>query len=111
MESVRLYFDPIRHLAQWLLKQRHTKDTTTAEEQPLPPLAARYLLELFLPKQAHELLIGDLEEEFRSTVYPKYGRRLAQIWFWTQSLHIISEIRWTLYVKVISNFLRRLTRG
>jgi hypothetical protein len=51
------------------------------EDSAGPPRQAIFLL-LLLPKKNREHLIGDLEEEFRTIVFPRYGRSLAIVWYW-----------------------------
>lgn len=79
-----------------------------SQKESAPPLAASYLLELFLPKRQRESLIKDLEEEFRNRILPKYGRKAAQIWFWKQA---IGEIGPIFYLRVFAVFLRRVIGG
>jgi hypothetical protein len=33
---------------------------------------------------------GDLEEEFTTSILPKYGARRACFWFWTQTVRTIA---------------------
>jgi hypothetical protein len=56
-----------------------------------PPRSAHFLL-LLIPKRNREHLIGDLEEEFRTIVLPKYGERAA--WFWYQVAISFSPLLW-----------------
>ena len=50
-----------------------------------PPLAARFLLRLFVPKRDRQAFIGDLLEEYTEDVLPEFGRFRADLWFWKQS--------------------------
>jgi hypothetical protein len=79
-----------------------------AQAKIASPIAASYLLELFLPKKQRESLIGDLEEEFESKILPKYGRRAAQIWFWKQA---IGELGPGLYLRLFTTLIRRVIGG
>ncbi len=51
---------------------------------PGVPREAEMLLHLFLPRSMREYAIGDLEEEFRTIVLPKFGPRFARRWYWLQ---------------------------
>jgi putative ABC transport system permease protein len=45
---------------------------------------------LFLPSEDAEVIAGDLEETFRTTVAPGSGIRAARFWYWRQTLSIIA---------------------
>ena len=47
-----------------------------------PPEAAEYLLYLFLPREDRVAMFGDLEEEYRKELLPKFGVRGAQFLYW-----------------------------
>jgi hypothetical protein len=51
-------------------------------EEDTPPEAAEYLLYLFLSREDREAMFGDLEEEYRTELLPKFGVRGAQFWYW-----------------------------
>jgi hypothetical protein len=48
---------------------------------PAPPDWGLYCL-LLIPKRNREHLVGDLEEEFRTVILPRYGPRKAACWYW-----------------------------
>jgi transcriptional regulator with XRE-family HTH domain len=79
--------------------------STPREREVSVPLAASYLLDLFLPKKHREGLVGDLEEEFRTKIEPRYGRKAACFWFWKQ---VISEVGPGLYLRMVTNLVRRM---
>lgn len=56
------------------------------------PKTAEKLLYIILPKSAREHLPGDLEEEYRTTILPKFGLRYAKIWYWKQVVGSIGPI-------------------
>jgi hypothetical protein len=58
-----------------------------------PPRSAYFLL-LLIPKRNREHLIGDLEEEYRTIVLPKYGERAAWFWYWWQVGISFSPLLW-----------------
>jgi hypothetical protein len=62
------------------------------DERLRPPLTGEKFMYLFLPKKDREALLGDLEEEYRSIILPKFGPRFARIWYWKQVLTSILPI-------------------
>ncbi len=56
------------------------------------PKSAEKLLYFILPKSAREHLPGDLEEEYRTKILPKFGPRYAKIWYWKQAVGSIGPI-------------------
>ena len=58
-----------------------------------PPAGAQYLL-LLLPKKYREALLGDLEEEYRTVVLPRYGSFWAKVYYWVQVLWSFLSILW-----------------
>jgi len=51
-----------------------------------PPRTAEFLLRLLLPAHQRQHAIGDLVEEYRVHVLPKFGRARASLWFWYQAI-------------------------
>ena len=61
---------------------RVLSDVVTLHDRRLRhPVWAEYILYLFLPKSDRESIPGDLIEEFRSKIVPKFGPTAARIWF------------------------------
>lgn len=60
-----------------------------AEEND-PPNRAEMLLHFGLPKRDRECMIGDLEEEYRSVILPKYGAGVAARWYWWQAVRSVA---------------------
>lgn len=58
---------------------RNTKSYTAVS-----PKGAQYFISLFLSRDKRENILGDLEEEFLTEIYPKYGAKRAWFWYWTQ---------------------------
>lgn len=54
-----------------------------------PPKRTAMLLHFCLPKRDRECMIGDLEEEYRTVILPKYGTRVAVRWYWWQALRSV----------------------
>jgi hypothetical protein len=91
------------------------KPSSKMRERPLPqvceqdpPRAGSYLLDLFLPKKHREAIVGDLEEEFRSRITPKYGRKAAICWFWIQ---VCREVVPASYLRIVPGIIRRFIGG
>lgn len=53
---------------------------------PSPPTAARWWLRFVLRKASHEVIAGDLEEEFATEIVPRLGTTKARRWFWRQAI-------------------------
>jgi len=51
-----------------------------------PPLAARWILRLALPRAEREFFLGDLEEDFFERVLRERDARAARSWYWRQAL-------------------------
>ena len=60
-----------------------------AGEENAPPKRAEMLLHFCLPKCDRECMIGDLEEEYRTVILPKYGPRVAARWYWWQAVRSV----------------------
>jgi len=76
--------------------KRHVKcDAITAEV----PSSARLLL-LLIPRKVRENLVGDLEEEFLTSVLPNYGLTLARKWYWQQVITSLCPIVWEQFKRV-----------
>lgn len=60
-----------------------------AARQSGSPALARKLLNLFIPADLRDVIIGDLEEEFHLRLLPRYGRWLAGGWYWRQTLQTL----------------------
>lgn len=59
-----------------------------------PPARANYLLFL-APRKYREHLIGDLEEEYRTVVLPRFGIKKARFWYWWQVIQSLLPILWS----------------
>jgi transcriptional regulator with XRE-family HTH domain len=70
-----------------------------------PPIAGCYLLDLVLPRKHRENLVGDIEEDYRANILPRYGRTAASIWFWKQ---VVIEIVPGLYLRIVTSFVKHL---
>src|SRR3546814_2010143 len=68
----------------------HARPEPTVEHVSAPPQRAELVLRFALPKDQREYLIGDLEEEFRSEMVPKFGYRIAARWYWVQVLKAVA---------------------
>jgi hypothetical protein len=63
---------------------------------------SEYLLYLVLPTEERDSVPGDLIEEYRTTILPKFGIRLARIWFMKQVLSSIWPFLKRRIIKLIS---------
>jgi hypothetical protein len=54
-----------------------------------PPRAGEFLLYFFLPRKDRRTIPGDLCEEYFTIMVPKFGERVARIWYWKQVLSSI----------------------
>ena len=68
------------------LIQKQTSVESARSPQCDPPGYAERLMYLVLPAEQRECVPGDLEEEFRTIVVPKFGLKYARIWHWWQSI-------------------------
>ncbi len=70
-----------------------------------PPRAGEMLLFLVLPDRERRHALGDLEEEFREFVVPRFGKAYATGWYWGQVVSSIFDrtiarlLRW-----IVANF-------
>lgn len=55
----------------------------------VPPKGAEFVLYLLLSKEDRESIPGDLQEEFIEVILPRFGRRRASVWYWTQVVRSI----------------------
>jgi len=69
------------------------------------PVVGCYLLDLLLPRKHRESLVGDIEQDFRTNILPRYGRTAASVWFWKQ---VVIEIVPGLYLRIAAGFVKRL---
>ncbi len=56
-----------------------------------PPRSAEFLLYIFLSKK-DRVALGDLEEDYRTEVLPKFGSRRAKLWYWSQVMRSIAPM-------------------
>lgn len=70
----------IRHLWFWLEAKVLRMELNTAE----------FFLYITLPRRQREPIVGDLDEDFTANVLPRFGPRLAGIWYWYKALLCIS---------------------
>lgn len=79
----RLSVDALRSeqslLASYIVASHHGHNVAVQ-----PPMWGERLLYLFLPKDQREYMPGDLAEEFRTLILPKYGTRYVRVWYWKQ---------------------------
>lgn len=76
-------------------------EETQEAQKEVPPRLAHFAL-LLIPKRNREHLVGDLEEEFRTTVLPHHGRVLARCWYFEQVMLAIGFYLWPTIKKILS---------
>ena len=64
-----------------------------------PPLNAEFLFYFFLTPQNCDAIVGDLEERYK-LIHKKFGRRRANLWYWTQTVVSLGPIVWAWAKKV-----------
>lgn len=88
-------------------KKRNTNDLV--KQSPVmesPPKSAEYLIYLFIPKNNRVGMLGDLEEEYR-TVYRKFGKNRASLFYWYQTIISI----WPLVSALVGKLLKLVISG
>jgi transcriptional regulator with XRE-family HTH domain len=71
-----------------------------AKKDIATPIAGRFMLDLLLPRKHRESLVGDIEQDYRTNILPRYGRKAASFWFWKQ---VLTEIVPGLYLRIIAS--------
>lgn len=66
-----------------------------------PPRKAEKLLYMLLPKELRNALTGDLEEEFRTLIVPRFGISYAHKWYWAQVLQSLAPLWGRRIVKLV----------
>ncbi len=70
------------HATAAAVAEQNLSATRVKYKDDTPPEAAEYLLYLFLPREDRVAMFGDLEEEYRKELLPKFGVRDAQFLYW-----------------------------
>jgi len=91
----------VRFFNEKLENFRSFEKRDTGFIQASPNKWMEYALHLLLPEDQRETLIGDLEEEYRSIIYPKFGKRAADIWYAKQVMSSILPILQARLLKLI----------
>lgn len=88
------------------------------EQGMTPPPVARRLLYALLPTLDRDVIVADLDEEFRREIAPRRTRLAARLWYWRQvmtSLPDAARLRarfpWSDFVRDTSHGLRLLARN
>jgi hypothetical protein len=66
-----------------------------------PPKAAEKFLYFLLPRRVRENIPGDLEEEYRTIILPKFGPGYAKRWYWMQVVNSLVPILWGQLIRLI----------
>jgi len=77
---------------------------------PSVPAGAEKLLFLGLSKSEREEQIGDLEEEFRTKIVPRFGLQFARRWYWSQ---VSRTVAWAVVRRIAAtvDWIFRLRRS
>jgi hypothetical protein len=59
---------------------------------PPPPATAERLACYLLPKRQRETILGDLEEDYRTTFLPKFGPQEARRMYWSQFIRSVAAL-------------------
>ena len=57
-----------------------------------PPRIAEQLLRFILRTPDRDFILGDLDEQFRRSIYPRVGRMRAALWYWRQVAQSIAPM-------------------
>src|SRR5438128_783925 len=74
------------------VRSQTTKRAADLTRHSAPPESATFLLYLFLSKKNRKAIPGDLAEEYRQIVLPKFGPRKANLWYWGQVVRSIGPV-------------------
>jgi len=74
---------------------------------PNPPAFAQTLLQLLLPAERVESVVGDFLEEYRDSRVPSKGRFRANLWYWKQVFGCCLRTYWAFVVPVFGLFALR----
>jgi hypothetical protein len=81
----------------------------TLDTSASPPSHAEYLLYLVLDRVERDAVIGDLLEEYRLRVLPRFGPRKAIVWYWSEVLRSILPFLWCRLKRIVKwTFLAEL---
>jgi hypothetical protein len=79
--------------ASAILKFTGGTPIVTLSPAVLAPINAKLSFSVFLEKQSLDALVGDLEERYR-VIRRTFGKRLANLWYWTQAFRSVGPIAW-----------------
>jgi hypothetical protein len=74
---------------------------------PNPPVLPQALLQLLLPVERRESVVGDLLEEYRDSRVPSTGRFRANLWYWKQVFGFWLRAYWAFVAPVFGLFAIR----
>ncbi len=82
-----------------LRKQREIEELGSLQSKPKetdslipPPMHANLLLSFCLSRTEREHILGDLEEEYRKYILPRFGFQKARMWYWWQVITSITPV-------------------
>lgn len=86
--DVRAFSAKVQIQAKAILRAAARVDGAVAAAHE-PPRGAEFILRCFLSKADRDARLGDLEEEYRDVMVPKFGAARARLWYRLQSLSLI----------------------
>lgn len=97
-----------RELGDVLKTHNHQLQQSLGLQQA--PKVAEFFL-LLLPIRDREHLLGDLEEEFRTILVPKYGIKIASVLYtWQVAIEFFHAIRTGLFAVAFGWLLRKFSK-
>ena len=91
------------------IADEHSSTSPAPSKEETPPKSAEFLLYLLLSHEDREALPGDLEEEYRTAILPKFGARRAVLWYWCQVIRSIWPVISGMVSKLVWWLIGRLT--
>ncbi|MCG8360805.1 MAG: permease prefix domain 2-containing transporter [Kiloniellales bacterium] len=91
-EAAARLLNEMNHQFDFVTASHHSTGEVNARAKPEPPRRAVVIMDFLLPHSTRENLIGDLEEEYRTKILPKYGVRVANRWYWWQALRSVLAV-------------------
>jgi hypothetical protein len=88
-------------------------DSNRDEHCVSPSRAAEFMMHLLLPRDRRSDLIGCTEQYFFGKLVPRFGLRLARVWYWCEALKLVGSmlpsrmLKWLAVGNFVSWLLRR----
>ncbi|NKB18996.1 MAG: hypothetical protein GKS01_00490 [Alphaproteobacteria bacterium] len=89
------------------INYRKNSDSYLKQEEISPPKILELAICCFLPKRDRGIVLGDLEEDYKYFIIPKFGKNAAKFWYFVQVLISITPLLMGL-IERICNVLRKI---